>query len=97
MNTNETTLTVNVIGRLDTTTAPQLEEALSDKLDGITELILDCAKLEYVSSAGLRVILALHKLMVTQGILRVVNVNSTIMEIFEITAFDGILNIEKAE
>ena len=91
---NETTLTVNVIGRLDTTTAPQLEEELSDKLDGITDLILDCAELEYVSSAGLRVILGLHKLMMAKGSMKLVNVNSAVMEIFEITAFDGILNIE---
>lgn len=91
---NETTLTVNVIGRLDTTTAPQLEEELSDKLDGITDLILDCAELEYVSSAGLRVILGLHKLMMGKGSMKLVNVNSAVMEIFEITAFDGILNIE---
>ena len=91
---NETTLTVNVIGRLDTTTAPQLEEELSDKLDSITDLILDCAELEYVSSAGLRVILGLHKLMMAKGSMKLVNVNSAVMEIFEITAFDGILNIE---
>lgn len=91
---NDTTLDVAIIGRLDTTTAPQVEQELSDKLDDITELVLDCSELEYISSAGLRVFLGLHKLMTGKGSMKVTNVNSTVMEIFEVTGFDGILTIE---
>ena len=89
-----TTLNVAIVGRLDTTTAPQVEQELSDQLDGITDLVLDCAELEYISSAGLRVFLGLHKLMTAKGTMKVVNVNDTVMEIFEVTGFDGILTIE---
>lgn len=90
----DTTLDVAIIGRLDTTTAPQVEQELSGQLDDITELIIDCSELEYISSAGLRVFLGLHKLMTGKGTMKVTNVNSTVMEIFEVTGFDGILTIE---
>ena len=90
-----TTLDVAIVGRLDTTTAPQVEEELSGKLDNITELVLDCTDLEYISSAGLRVFLGLHKLMTGKGSMKVTHVNDTVMEIFQVTGFDGILNIEK--
>lgn len=88
----ENALQIALSGRLDTTTAPQLEEAL--ELDGVTELNFDFAKLEYISSAGLRVLLAAQKLMNKQGGMKVMNVNSDIMDVFEITGFSDILTIE---
>ena len=81
-------------GRLDTTTAPQLEATLNESLTGIADLTLDFAALEYVSSAGLRVILAAQKTMNKQGKMVIKNVSSDIMEVFEITGFVDILTIE---
>lgn len=81
-------------GRLDTTTAPQLEVELKRSISGITELIFDFAGLEYISSAGLRVLLAAQKVMNKQGSLMIRNVNSVVMEVFEITGFVDILTIE---
>ena len=81
-------------GRLDTTTAPELERELKDSFDGVNELTLDFSKLEYISSAGLRVLLAAQKVMNRQGGMKVANVNETIMEIFEVTGFSDILTIE---
>ena len=81
-------------GRLDTVTAPELEKALKDSLDGITELVLDFEKLEYISSAGLRVLLSAQKIMNRQGSMKVTHVNETVMEIFEVTGFMDILTIE---
>ncbi|MDO5441040.1 MAG: STAS domain-containing protein [Bacillota bacterium] len=86
-------LTVAVEGRLDTSTAPELEKELAD-LSGIKELVLDFEKLEYVSSAGLRVLLASQKIMNGQGKMLIKHVNETIMEVFEITGFADILTIE---
>lgn len=86
-------LNVAVEGRLDTSTAPELEKELSD-LTGVKELVLDFSKLEYVSSAGLRVLLASQKAMNAQGKMLIKNVNETIMEVFEITGFADILTIE---
>ena len=80
-------------GRLDTTTAPELEAEIKS-LTGIETLILDMKGLEYLSSAGLRVLLAAQKTMNTQGKMIVKNVNETIMEVFEITGFADILTIE---
>ena len=91
---NGADLTVSLEGRLDTTTAPELEAALGS-LDGVTKLVFDMAKLEYVSSAGLRVLLAAQKKMEKSGgDMAVVNVNEEIQEIFEVTGFDEVLNIE---
>lgn len=87
-------LELALIGRLDTTTAPQLETELKRSIDGVTELTLNCAELEYLSSAGLRVLLAAQKVMNKQGKMVVKNVNETIMEVFEITGFADILTIE---
>ena len=81
-------------GRLDTVTAPELEEQLKEVLPEIEELTLDFAKLDYISSAGLRVLLSAQKIMTKQGEMKVTNVNETIMEIFEVTGFSDILNIE---
>lgn len=90
---NGKTLTVSVSGRLDTSTAPELEKQLGD-LAGIDDLILDFDNLEYISSAGLRVILKAQKIMNKQGSMKLVNVNDCVMEIFDITGFSDILNIE---
>lgn len=87
-------LIISLEGRLDTTTAPQLEGEVKSSIDGVTELVFDMADLEYVSSAGLRVLLLAQKIMNKQGAMIVRNVNSVIMEIFEVTGFADILNIE---
>ena len=89
-----TSATLNIIGRLDTTTAPELEATIDGCAAGIKELVLDCAALEYVSSAGLRVILKAQKLMNAQGSMKLTHVNETIMEVFDITGFADILTIE---
>ncbi len=81
-------------GRLDTVTAPELEAALKEVLPAATELTMDFEKLEYISSAGLRVLLSAQKTMNNQGSMKVKNVNDTIMEIFEVTGFSDILTIE---
>ena len=81
-------------GRLDTTTAPELEKELKASLDGVDELVFDMASLEYISSAGLRVLLSAQKIMNKQGTMKVLHVNETIMEIFEVTGFSDILAIE---
>ena len=90
----ESKLTVALEGRLDTTTSPELEKSLSDSLPGVTELVMDLEKLEYISSAGLRVLLSAQKIMMKQGKMIVRNVNATIMEILEVTGFVDILTIE---
>ncbi len=89
-----TTLNLALEGRLDTTTAPQLEAELKDSVDGVTELNMDFEKLEYLSSAGLRVILAAQKVMNRQGKMVIRHVNETIREVFEVTGFIDILTIE---
>ena len=81
-------------GRLDTTTTPELEKELKASLDGVDELVFDMASLEYISSAGLRVLLSAQKIMNKQGTMKVLHVNETIMEIFEVTGFSDILAIE---
>ena len=87
-------LTVTLAGRLDTTTAPKLETELKQNISGVEELILDFGGLEYLSSAGLRVLLSAQKVMNRQGSMVVKNVNEIIMEIFEVTGFVDILTIE---
>ena len=87
-------LTLKVIGRLDTATAPQLENELKESLGGIENLVLDFSELDYLSSAGLRVLLSAQKTMNKQGKMVVRNVNETINEIFEVTGFCDILTIE---
>ena len=81
-------------GRMDTVTAPELEKELKASLDGVKELTLDFEKLDYISSAGLRVLLSTQKVMNKQGVLKIIHVNDTIMEIFEVTGFTDILTIE---
>lgn len=91
---NEKTLVIELEGRLDTTTAPQLEAELKNSLDGVTELVFDLGALEYISSAGLRVLLSTHKAMSKKGGMKVVNVNEVVNEVFEVTGFADILDIE---
>ena len=92
---NETGLTIALEGRLDTNTAPELEEELQNSLEEVTALTFDLEKLEYISSAGLRVLLAAQKKMSkAEGTMKVVNVNEVIMEIFDVTGFAEILTIE---
>ena len=90
---NDSALSLALEGRLDTTTAPQLEAELKDSLDGITDLTLDFQQLEYISSAGLRVLLAAQKVMNKQGTMVIKNAGSDIMEVFEITGFSDILTL----
>ena len=93
-NLNGNSLTLNLAGRLDTTTAPELEAVVDNSLAGVQELVLDMEKLEYISSAGLRVILKAQKMMVGKGSMKLIHVNDTIMEVFDITGFVDILTIE---
>ena len=93
-NLNGTELTITIAGRLDTTTAPQLEAEFKQSISGVEKLVLDFTALEYLSSAGLRVLLAAQKVMNKQGEMIIRNVNETINEIFEVTGFIDILTIE---
>ena len=87
-------LTVALEGRLDTNTAPQLDEAIKSDLPELTSLVLDFEKLSYISSAGLRVLLSAQKIMNKQGEMKLIHVNEMINEIFEATGFSDILTIE---
>ncbi len=90
----ESRLTLTLVGRLDTSTAPTLEEEINKNIEGAKLLCLDFTGLEYISSAGLRVILATQKQMNKQGKMVLRGVNETVMEVFEITGFADILTIE---
>lgn len=98
MNINKTAngneLAIALEGRLDTATSPALETELNQSLAGVEKLVFDFASLEYLSSAGLRVLLGAQKIMNKQGEMTVKNVNETIMEIFEVTGFCDVLTIE---
>lgn len=89
-----TKLEILLEGRLDTTTSPMLETELKQSIDGLTVLIFNFEKLEYISSAGLRILLAAQKIMNKQGSMVVRNVNEIIVEVFEVTGFSDILTIE---
>jgi anti-sigma B factor antagonist len=91
---NGTTLEVALEGRLDTMTAPELEAELNKTMDGAESLVLDFSKLDYISSAGLRVLLAAHKAMAGKGGMKVTKVNEIVAEVFEVTGFADILTIE---
>ncbi len=91
---NASELMVNLAGRLDTTTAPQLEAELKTTLTGVNSLIMDFTELEYISSAGLRVLLSAQKVMNKQGKMVIRGANETILEVFEVTGFTDILTIE---
>lgn len=90
----ENRLALAVSGRLDTTTAPQLDAAIKESIDGVEALTLDFSELEYISSAGLRVLLSTQKTMNKQGKMRLIGVQEAVMEVFEITGFADILTIE---
>ena len=87
-------LYVAVEGRLDTITSPDLEKEINESIEGVKDLTIDFDKVEYISSSGLRVLLAEQKVMNKQGSMKLINVNDTIMEIFEVTGFTDILTIE---
>lgn len=87
-------LTMVIEGRVDTTTAPELDNQLKDSIEGVTDLILDFTKVEYVSSAGLRVLLSAQKTMNKQGQMKLIGVSDDIKEIFDITGFSEILSFE---
>ena len=91
---NEKKLVVALSGRLDTTTAPQLERELKESLDDITELVIDLDALDYISSAGLRVLLSVYKTMRSKGHMKIANANELVQEVFEVTGFSSFLPIE---
>ena len=93
-NRNGNALTLALEGRLDTMTAPQLEAALKEALPGVDALTFDLEKLDYISSAGLRMLLSAQKTMNRQGTMKVTRANEMILEIFEVTGFADILTIE---
>lgn len=88
-------LKVEIEGRLDTATSPQLEAALLEVIDDVKELIFDFSKLEYISSAGLRILLMMQKKMMRQGSMVIRHVNEIVAEVFEVTGFSDILTIEE--
>ena len=87
-------LSFTLEGRLDTITAPELEKEIKASIEGVSDLTMDFAKLEYISSAGLRVLLSAQKVMNRQGSMVIKNVSEAVMEIFEVTGFADILTIE---
>ena len=91
---NDKQLTIKPVGEINSVTAPELEEVIKNDLNGVKELIFDFSELEYLSSAGLRVLLVAQKLMNKKGPMSVRNVNSTVMEILDITGFSNVLDIE---
>lgn len=93
-NQNGSALEIALEGRLDTMTAPELEAELNKSLEGAESLTLDFSKLDYISSAGLRVLLSAHKAMSGKGGMKVTNVNEIVQEVFEVTGFADILTIE---
>lgn len=88
-------LTMFLEGRMDSNTSPEFNNVLSSSLDGVKELVIDFSGLEYISSAGLRVILMAQKKMNSQGTLEIIHVNEEIMNIFDITGFSDIIKISK--
>ena len=91
---NDTQMRLALTGRLDTLTSPELDEIITNELDGVADLTLDLAGLDYISSAGLRVLLRAQKKMAAVGTMKLIGVSPMIMEIFEITGFSEILTIE---
>ena len=90
---NDNSITILVSGRLDTLTAPEFEKEIEGLEENITELIIDMKNLEYTSSAGLRALLKAQKFMSGKGTMKIINVNETIKEVFDITGFSEILSI----
>lgn len=94
-NSTGSKLMIMVSGRIDTSTAPELQEYANSSLDGVTELVFDFKEVNYVSSAGLRVLLSLQKKMMKVGSMKLINVNEAVNDVFEVTGFDEILDYEK--
>ena len=94
LNRDGSKLTVQIEGRLDTLTAPDLEKELEPALEDVTDLVLDLEKLDYISSAGLRVLLGVAQIMEKQGNMKVTNPSDAVMDVFSVTGFDDILTIE---
>ena len=94
-NLEGTRLTIIAEGKLGTPSAPELEKAVKDNLDGITELVFDFEKLEYMASAGLRVLLSAAKVMKKQGSMKIINVSPEVMEVFTFTGMADMMDIEK--
>ena len=91
---NGSTLVIALEGRLDTVTAPMLELEMMDILDGVTDLTLDLENLEYISSAGLRVLMSAYKRLYGKGKITVTNANDIVREVFEVTGFNAFLRVE---
>lgn len=92
-NKSGNTLVLKVSGRLDTTTAPELEAVIKNELDGVEDLTIDFSDLDYISSSGLRVLLAAQKKMNAQGSMKIANPNEIVREVFEVTGFSDILTV----
>lgn len=95
LNKDGSNLLVTITGRIDTVTAPALEEEIMDNMDGVTSLVLNFKNVNYVSSAGLRVLLTLYERMLATGEMKLINVKGVVNDVFEITGFDEILTYEK--
>lgn len=94
VNKNETELTLTPIGRLDTSTSPQLQAAVDENISDVTDLTFDLSKLIYLSSAGLRVLMNAQKIMLKQGKMRIINASEDIMDIFDMTGLTEVFTIE---
>lgn len=94
VNKNGTKLTISPIGRVDTTTAPELQAAVDENIGGVTDLTFDLKNLNYLSSAGLRVLMSAQKIMNKQGQMRLVNINEAVMDIFDMTGLTDVFEIE---
>ena len=91
---NGTSLTIKVIGRLDAGSAPELSKELTTALDGVTDLTFDFAELQYIASAGLRVLLVAQKRMNKQGSMKLIHVSESVMEVLDMTGFASLMTIE---
>ena len=87
-------ITFALEGKLDTITSPELEKEVNESINDVIDLVFDCEKLEYISSMGLRVLLAAQQAIEGNGNMKIINVNEEVMEIFEVTGFDSIFYIE---
>ena len=94
VNKNGNVLTISPFGRLDTSTSPELQAVVTDNIDGVTDLTFDLKQLDYLSSAGLRVLMSTQKIMNKQGEMRLINVNEDVMDIFDMTGLTDVFDIE---
>ncbi len=91
---NENTLTISPIGRIDTATAPELQTAVNENISGVTDLTFDLKQLQYISSAGLRVLMSTQKTMNQQGSMKLIHVNEEVMDVFDMTGLTDVFDIE---